>query len=410
MRELNDLIPAPQALAMVLEGAGPTASETVSLKSAAGRVLSADLKAGRTQPPFDASAMDGYAVQADDLNSLPCSLELIGESRAGAQFDGKVSAGCAVRIFTGAVVPVGADTIVIQEDTEPGGKTVLVREGGPKGKFIRKAGLDFAKGDVLLSKGDVLDPQRLALAASMNHAAVEVFRKPKVAVIATGDELVMPGDEIGPGKIIASNTFGISALIEKSGGEVIDLGIAPDTINGLQGALEQALEAGADVIVTTGGASVGDHDLVMPVAGGIGFEFEITKIAMRPGKPFLFAKHQTHEHTTRLVGLAGNPVSSMVAGDVFVRPLVSRMAGHPDRVSAPLPALLGGDLPANDEREEYMRASLTLDGDGKRIATPYPKQDSSMLATLVKAECLIIRPANAAAAKSGEPCRVIVLR
>ena len=410
MNQLSDLIPAPQALETVLNGAGPISSETVSLKYASGRVLSSDLKALRTQPPFDASAMDGYAVRAEDLVTLPCTLDVIGESRAGVQFEGTVISGDAVRIFTGAVVPAGADTIVIQEDTEVDGTAVTIQDGGPKGKFVRRAGLDFKTGDVLLVSGDVLDPQKLALAASMNHAEVEVFRKPKVAVIATGDELVMPGGKVGPGKIIASNTFGISALVENSGGEVIDLGIAPDTPDGLQRTLEQAIEAESDLIVTTGGASVGDHDLVLPVATGIGFEFEIAKIAMRPGKPFLFAKLTKNGFTTRLIGLAGNPVSSMVAGDVFVRPLVCRLAGFADSLSTPLPATLGDSLPANDEREEYMRASLSFDKDGARIATPFPKQDSSMLATLVKADCLIIRPASAAAAKPGEPCRVILLR
>ncbi len=410
MRKLDTLIPAPKALEIVLADAGPSGSEKVKLEDASGRVLVSDLPAKRTQPPFDASAMDGYAVRSEDLTPLPCSLKIIGESRAGAAFDGNLSKGQAVRIFTGAVVPKGADTIVIQENTESDGHIVQVCEGGPKGKFIRKAGLDFSEGDVLLSKGDVLDPQRLALAASMNHANVEVFRKPKVAVIATGDELVMPGSDAGPGKIIASNTFGICALIRISGGDVIDLGIAPDTSDGLQNALEQALKAKVDLVVTTGGASVGDHDLVQPVAESIGFEFEIAKIAMRPGKPFLFAKRGKGDQITRLMGLAGNPVSSLVAGDVFVRPLVNRLAGYPDSSSAPLPAVLGGELPPNDERQEYIRASLTLGDDGKSIATPFPKQDSSMLALMVKSDCLIIRPANAAASQIGDPCRIVILR
>lgn len=406
---LGELIPADEALEIVLRSVEPVGSERIPIGKASGRVLCGDVVSLRTQPPFDASAMDGYAVRQNDIANVPVTLKLVGESRAGVPFDGDVGPGEAVRIFTGAVVPDGADSIVIQENTRSGSTEVEILKGVEKGRFVRPAGLDFTTGEKLLSKGDRLTSSRIALAASMNHAELPVFGRPKVALISTGDELVMPGQEAGPGKIIASNRFGLASGIHNCGASLIDLGIVEDTKQALADSFKKAIENGTDLIVTTGGASVGDHDLVLPVATEFGFEFEIAKIAMRPGKPFLFGKIERGGKCIRLTGLAGNPVSSLVAFNVFVKPLIFALGGVTGENIKYRPAQLGCDLPENDERAEYMRAVLSYGRDGELIATPFTKQDSSMLANLVRADCLVYRPVRARAAKAGEPCRIVML-
>jgi len=407
---IDRLIPAGEALEIVLSDVSPTQVEMVPLKSASNRRLAEPLSALRTQPPFDASAMDGYAVRQGDLTSLPVSLDVIGESRAGVPFEGAINEGQAVRIFTGAVVPTGADSIVIQENTEPhDGGNVTIHHGVAEGKFIRKAGLDFSKGETLLNAGQILTPSRLALAASMNHAEVPVYKKPKVALLSTGDELVLPGKPLQDGQIIASNTFGLIASVDNCGGVVFDCGIVADTEIALRRTFQEALDAGCNLIVTTGGASVGDHDLVMPVARKLGFEFAISKIAMRPGKPFLFATKEYRGQTVYLTGLAGNPVSSLVAFNVFVRPLIQRLGSGTVDASHMQQAVLGCDLPENDERAEYMRASLEIGPNGEWIATPFKSQDSSMLANLVRAQCLVYRAVKAPSANKGDAVEIIVI-
>jgi len=406
---LNALIPADEALEIVLSDVTPIGHESLTLRQAANKTLATDLVSLRTHPPFDASAMDGYAVLQSDVTTLPATLNVIGESKAGTPFDMLVKQGEAVRIFTGAVVPQGADTIIIQENTNMSDGSVEVLTGCPKGKFIRNAGLDFSNGDTLLKAGEQLTPYRLALAASMNHARVSVYKEAKVALISTGDELVMPGEATQPGQIIASNTFGIAASIENCGAEVFDLGIAGDTRDALRAKIIEAITVGSDVIVTTGGASVGDHDLVLPVAQEIGFEFEITKIAMRPGKPFLFGRFKHKGKTIYLTGLAGNPVSSLVAFNVFVKPLLQKLSGQNASALHRVPAILGCDLAANDERAEYMRATLSISKDGQRVASPFNKQDSSMLANLVRADCLVYRAVKAPVANKGDACEVVLI-
>ena len=406
----DELVPAPRALQMVLENAAPEASEMVGLHEAHGRVLAANLEALRTQPPFDASAMDGYGVRQEDITTLPALLAIIGQSAAGHPYSGKVSRGQAVRIFTGAPVPKGVDTIVIQENTTARDGHVKVLKEAKRGRYIRNAGLDFKQGQTLLQRGRVLDAQCVALAASMNHAHVEVWRKPLVAILATGDELVAPGNTLEKGQIIASNSFGLFAMAQKSGAQAIDLGIAQDTLEGLTTRVETAIAKGADMIVTMGGASVGDHDLVYGAMEKIGFNFAFTKIAMRPGKPFLFATKTHNGKTIRMLGLAGNPVSSIVAGQVFVRPLINALAGLPPQSANPVKAILGSALPANDQRQEYMRATCQTNAQGRLVATPFDSQDSSMLANLTRADCLLIRPINAPAAMAGDGCEVVMLR
>ncbi len=406
---LKSLIPAGEALDIVLSDVEPCGIEEVGLHEAANRRLARDIPSLRTQPPFDASAMDGFAVRQADVIELPADLTIIGESRAGVPYERSLGEGQAVRIFTGAVVPEGADTIIIQENTEFSGSSVRVLTGTPEGKFIRKAGLDFKEGEVILGSEDVLSPNRLALVASMNYAKVPVRKNATVATISTGDELVLPGEATGPGQIIASNTYGITASAKNCGANVIDMGLVADTKDALREAFQSAISKGADVLITTGGASVGDHDLVMPVAMEMGFEFEIAKIAMRPGKPFLFARYKHDGRTVYLTGLAGNPVSSLVAFNVFVKPLINLLSGEPAEKLKPLPAVLGKDLEENDERAEYMRGTLEISADGQRIATAFTKQDSSMLANLVRADCLIFRAVKAPAAKAGDPCEIVMI-
>ena len=405
----DELVPAVEAKRLILEGIEPVGVERINLSAARNRILAEPLSAKRTQPPFDASAMDGYGVQQRDLDTLPVSLNVIGESAAGRPYKGSVGAGQAVRIFTGGVVPEGADTIIIQENTVRQGNRVEVLAGNAPGKFIRPAGMDFRTGEQLLEPGMVLDAARLSLAASMNHARVPVYAKPAVAIMATGDELVLPGEKLEEGQIIASNSFGLGALVEASGGRVHDLGIAGDTKQSLHGLIEQALDLDVDLIVTMGGASVGDHDLVKPAMEDFGFVFAFHKIAMRPGKPLLFALKERDHKTVRMIGLAGNPVSSLIAGTVFVRPLLQSLAGCDPEVLTPLNAVLGVDLPENDEREEYMRAVGRRLADGSLQVSPFAKQDSSMLANLVRANYLVIREKHAPAAKAGDPCLALPL-
>ncbi len=406
---IEGLVPAQDALKMVLQGATHLGTETVKLSESCGRVLAQDLTALRTQPPFDASAMDGYAVRQIDVANLPAKLKVIGQSAAGHPFDQEVGVGEAVRIFTGAPIPAGADTIIIQEDSDIGESVVQIFASNPAGKFVRKAGLDFSEGEILLTQHHVLNPQTVSLAASMNHATLKVWAKPVVAIIATGDELVRPGNKLKPGQIITSNSYALCALAEQAGARVLDLGIARDQLDDLKNLAQSAIDQGADVIITMGGASVGDHDLVRPVMGELGFDFQFVKVAMRPGKPFLFARKTVAGKTIFLLGLAGNPVSSMVAGQVFVRPLINALAGLPPNNAGAIPARLGRDVPANDQRQEYMRARLSKNSHGTLIVDPFESQDSSMLANLTRSDCLLIRPINAPAAKAGEDCEIVML-
>lgn len=398
------LIPVDEALERLLKDVCPLGHEDVPLAAANGRILAKDLASRRTQPPFAASAMDGYAVRHADVSVVPAPLTIVGEAPAGHGFAGTVSAGEAVRIFTGAPVPNGADTVVIQENTRRDGDRVTIQEAPRPGANIRAAGLDFSEGDVLLSAGTRLDYRSLSLAASMNHAALPVQRKPLVAVLATGDELVAPGGNPGPDQIIASNHAGIAAMVEDCGGSVLDLGISPDDAEIMAQHVRRAIKAKADILVTLGGASVGDHDLVQGVLGSEGMELAFWKIAMRPGKPLMAG----HLGDTKVLGLPGNPVSSIVCALLFLKPLLARMLNQPVSGGKPAEAVLDADLKENDHRQDYVRAVLTGEEDGRLRVTPFPTQDSSMLSLLARSNALIVRPPNAPAAKAGG--RVPVLR
>jgi molybdopterin molybdotransferase len=401
------LTPVKVALKALLDSVpGPTPAESVPLAQAAGRVLAAPLAALRTQPPFANSAMDGYAARATDL-APGHELAVIGESAAGRAFDGCVGSGEAVRIFTGAPLPQGADTILIQEHADGvGSPRITVREGAAKGRHVRPAGLDFAEGDELLPAGRRLDSAALGLAAAAGHPALPVRRKPLVAILATGDELVLPGEPTGPDQIVASNSFSLAAIVEQAGGQALDLGIARDNHPDLAAKIEQARASGADVLITLGGASVGAHDLVQAGLAAQGMELGFWKIAMRPGKPMMMGRLGP----MIALGLPGNPVASIVCGHLFVLPLVEALLGlpDPDRDRSE-PATLAIDMPANDEREDYARSELLGSVDGWR-AKPFTVQDSSMLGLLARAEALTIRPPSAPAAKAGDACRILRLR
>lgn len=399
------LLSVEDALSRIVDGVQPKPAEHVALDDALDRVLAEDIAAKRTQPPWDTSAMDGYAVRAEDVATVPASLKVIGAAPAGHAFSGHVGPGEAVRIFTGAPLPDGADAIVMQEDTELTGETVLVREVSGIGRFVRRRGLDFAEGDVLLSAGRRADPRAIALAAAMNHADLPVHGRPKIAILATGDELALPGGDPGPDKIIASNSFGLAGIVRHAGGIPVDLGIAPDNREALAGAVAKARDANADVLVTLGGASVGDHDIVQDVLVSEGLSLDFWKIAMRPGKPLMFGRFGN----ARFLGLPGNPVSAMVTARLFLVPLIHALTGLHESTSGGTTARLGADLGENDQRQDYLRATTEKDADGTLVATPFGKQDSSMLATLAKADALIIRPPFAPPAKAGETCRVLLM-
>jgi molybdopterin molybdotransferase len=398
------LMPVADALNAILEGIRPLPEETVALDDALHRTLARDVAARRTQPPAPMSAMDGYAVRTQDALA-GARLKVIGESAAGRPFDRSIGKGEAVRIFTGGVVPDGADTIAIQEDVQREADVITLAEAVPAPRHIRGTGIDFREGDVLLTRGTRLTDRDLSLAASMNHPALPVCRKPKVAILATGDELVMPGSQPGPGQIIYSNTYAIRALVRSSGAEPIDLGIARDTMEETRAAIRRAEVLGADILLTTGGASVGEHDLVKPSfeAEGIGIKF--WKIALRPGKPMMHGR----KGAMSVIGLPGNPSSSYVCSFLFVVPLIRAFLGSAHVAHCIEPAILGHGLPANDHRQEYMRARLAINDDGIAVATAVSHQDSSLLNNLSVADVLLIRPPMAPAAAAGARCNIIRL-
>lgn len=389
------LLSVDEALQRILAKACPVGAETVGLGELAGRVLAADVTARLTQPPFNASAMDGYAVRAVDVATLPAALELIGESAAGHAFGGSVGVGQAVRIFTGAPVPEGADAIVIQENVEADGRSVRVVDGTPDPAHIRKRGGDFSQGEAVLKVGQRMSSRDVLLAAAMGHAEVSCARRPKVAILATGDELVLPGETPRPDQIISSNPYGLAAMLSAFGAQPQLLGIARDRLDSLGEKLAAADDA--DVIITIGGASVGDHDLVIPALKAAGMTLDFWKIAMRPGKPMIFG----HRDRQIILGVPGNPVSSMICTRVFAVPLIARMLGRPDQSAHPVPATLADPLGANGPRAHYMRAHRVADPQGRPCVRSIASQDSSLIAPLAAADCLIVRAPNAPALPAG---------
>jgi molybdopterin molybdotransferase len=395
------MIPVAEAVARIVSAFAPTPVEIVAIGDAAGRVLAQDAVARSSQPPFPVSSMDGYALRTGDAAQPGATLRIIGASPAGHPFAGRVGAGEAVRIFTGGVVPEGADAIVIQEDTEAAGDTVTLKLAAEAGRHIRVAGLDFKEGEALAVKGQRLSARDLSLIAAGDVAHVSVRRKPRVVFAATGDELSLPGAPRKPGGIVASSGYALAAMIERWGGEAVDLGILPDTSEAVAGIADRA--QGADLVVTLGGASVGDHDLVQKALGPRGFALDFWKIAMRPGKPLIFGKLGK----TPLLGLPGNPVSTLVCAMLFLGPAIAAMLGRADDTAA-VTATLAGDLKANDGREDYLRARVETRG-GERFVSAFAVQDSSMLSVLARADALIVRKPHAAAARAGETVTVVLL-
>jgi len=399
------LMPVADALAAILEGAEPSPEEMVALEAAHHRVLARDVAARRTQPPQAMSAMDGYAVRAADAAKVQAKLRVIGEVAAGRPFDRAIGPGEAARIFTGGVIPDGADAVVIQEDTIADGNSITITEAATPGRNVRPAGVDFSEGEVLLKAGTRLSDRDLSLAASMNYPELSVRKRPKLALLATGDELVMPGQTPGPGQIVYSNGYALRALARAEGADTVDLGVAADTIEATTAGIRRAREAGADILVTTGGASVGDHDLVKTSLEAERVKMAFWKIAMRPGKPMMHGRLGA----MRVVGVPGNPVSSYVCTMLFVVPLIRALSGRKVIHHVRETALLGRDIGANDQREDYLRAHLEEREDGTLIATPVTKQDSSLLANLAAAQALLIRAPFASAARAGTPCEILRL-
>jgi molybdopterin molybdotransferase len=399
------LMPVADALAAVLAGAEPLPEEMVALDAAHRRVLARDLAALRTQPPDAMSAMDGYAVRAADARQIGARLKVIGEVAAGRPFERRVGAGEAVRIFTGGVIPDGADAVIIQEDTAASGEHITITDTARAGRHIRPAGADFRKGDVLLAKGSRLTDRDLSLAAGMNYPELAVISRPRVAVLATGDELVMPGSTLGPGQIVYSNGYAVRALARAEGAETIDLGIAADTVEATTDGIRRARDSGADILITMGGASVGDHDLVKRSLEAEGVAMAFWRIAMRPGKPMMHGRLGG----MRVIGLPGNPVSSYVCAFLFLVPLIRALSGRTTIHHARETALLGRDLAANDQREDYLRARLETRDDGALIAIPVNHQDSSLLGNLAAARALLIRAPFAPPAASGSACDILRL-
>ncbi len=388
------MISVDEARERILAGLAPTASEIIPLAAAWGRVSAASVTARLTQPPQDVSAMDGYALKASD-GPRGAVLDVVGNAPAGHPWHGSLATGQALRLFTGSFVPTGADSILLQEDATRTGARVTVNETAVPGRHIRRAGQDFAYGDVLVPAGKRLTARDIGLIAAGNHPWVSVHRAPRVAILATGDEIALPGEPIPPGGIVSSNSHALAALVRAGGGEAVVLPIAADDRAAIAAAADGAKTC--DILVTTGGASVGEHDLIQEALGARGLVVDFWKIAMRPGKPLIHGRLGE----IPLLGLPGNPVSSLITAILFLVPALAVLSGLP---AAPPPvsqAKLGADLAANDHRADHLRARLTLGADGTPVVTAFGKQDSAMLRMLAESDALILRPPHAPAAAMG---------
>jgi molybdopterin molybdotransferase len=395
------MISVEEARARLLAPLQPLPPEQISLAEGVGRVLAEDLAARRTQPPFAVSAMDGYAVRAEDVAQVPVTLRIIAEIPAGAGYDGTLGKGEAARIFTGAPLPQGADAIVIQEDTARRDDKVEVREGASKGRYVRRAGLDFAEGEVLLNAGTRLSPRHIGLAAAMNRPWLFVHRRPRVGILSTGDEIVMPGDPIGQHQIVSSNALALAAFMTACGAVPVLVGNAPDDPDALRHIAAAA--QGTDLFVTTGGVSVGEHDLVRDVLSEEGLSIDFWQIAMRPGKPLMVGRYRG----VPMVGLPGNPVSTLVCSLLFLKPALDRLSGLPDDNEPQQTARLGIALKQNDRRQDYLRARLVRAADGVIEAVPFEVQDSSMMRPLAASDCLVMRPPHAPALPAGAEVPIV---
>ncbi|MGO9941160.1 MAG: gephyrin-like molybdotransferase Glp [Rhodoblastus sp.] len=403
MTENKKPLSVDEALEAILAAVkSPVAIEDAPLAKCFGRTLAQDLFARRTQPPKPLSAMDGYALRANDAGAR----KVIGESSAGRGFDGLCGPGEAVRIFTGAPIPDGADTVLVQEEAQRDGDFVTATAPIQHGRNVRLAGIDFREGEKILERGRRLSPADIALAASADHATLPLARAPRIAVLATGDELVAPGAPRGPDQIVASNSYSVLGLIAAAGGEVIDLGICSDRIDEIEAAIGRARAEQVEVLLTIGGASVGDHDLTRGALAREGMALNFWRVNMKPGKPLIHG----HIGPMTVLGLPGNPVSAVVCGELFLKPLIRALCGDPlagaDRSQ---PAFAGAALPKGGLRQEFVRAALALDEQGRMIATAHADQDSSLNRVLSQSQVLIIRPAGAPACAAGASVRILRL-
>jgi molybdopterin molybdotransferase len=400
------MISVDEALDRILAPLSRMPSETISFEDAAGRVLAAPVRATRAQPPCDVSAMDGYALRAEDAAQVPCEFDVIGTSQAGQSFVGDVGNGQAVRIYTGAAVPASVDTIVLQEDTEDAGeRRIRLLEAASSDAHIRRKGVDFDDGEIVIEAGKRLTPRDVALLASANATQIEVARRPTVAILPTGDELVEPGDEPRPEGIVSSTPYALAAYIKAWGGKAQILPIVRDNPADLTDAARKT--ESADFVVTLGGASVGDRDLVRSVLGDEGLEIEFWKVAIRPGKPLINGTLNGRP----FLGLPGNPVSALVCAILFLRPALGVMCGQPRESLEPrlLAAEITVPLRANGKRQDYMRGTFAAGADGKLTATPFELQDSSVQSLLAAANCLIVRPPGQSALEAGDTVQIIPL-
>lgn len=397
------MISVEEARERIVSALAPVGPEIVSLASAWGRVLASPVAARMDKPGSDVSAMDGYALRAADCAAPPVRLSVIGAAPAGHPFRGRIGPGEAVRVFTGSVIPDGADAVVIQEDTDEGEETVEIRLSPKPRAHVRPRAGDFAAGEVLLSPPRRLTARDVGIAASAGHAWLTVRRRPRVAILSTGDEIALPGDPVPPGGLVSSNSFVLDAIVRAAGGEPMTLPIAPDDPAAI-GAAVSAL-GGADLVVTSGGASIGAHDLVRPALRPLGLALDFWKIAMRPGKPFMFGRLGG----AALIGLPGNPVSATVCAILFLVPAIERLLGLAGAAPQTLRARAGAALPANDHRADHLRARLARDADGTLVATPAALQDSSQMAILAGADALILRAPHAGEVSAGEWVDVIPL-
>jgi molybdopterin molybdotransferase len=396
------MISVDEARGRILDAVRPTPAEVVALADAWNRVTAIGVTARLTQPPADVSAMDGYALRATD-GVLEASLRVIGAAPAGHPFDGAVGAGETVRLFTGSVVPDGANAILLQEDATRDGDRVRVNEAVTAGRHIRRKGQDFAAGDVVIPAGRRLTARDVGLAAAANYPWLSVHRRPRVAILATGDEIAMPGEPIPPGGIVSSNSHALAALVRAAGGEPVILPVAGDERSAIEAVADSV--GGMDILVTTGGASVGDHDLVMAGLQARGMTLDFWQIAMRPGKPLLFGQLGA----VPVLGLPGNPVSAIVCAILFLLPALARLSGLP---AAPPPVsvgILGAAVKLNDRRADHLRATVRLDSAGRVVVTPFPVQDSAMLRRLALADALILRGPHAPALPEGAEVGIIRL-
>ena len=396
------MISVNKAINLIADNVTLTNAEDVPIKHCLGRVLAEDVASKLSYPPVAVSSMDGYALNASDTANPPVSLKLIGVSQAGGSFESFVGSGETVRSFTGAPLPCGADAVQMQENAEIQGNHIKIIQSVPTNNFVRAAGMDFAAGDILIKAGTVLSARHIGLAAAMNRPTLSVRRKPRVAILATGNEVALPGTDLRPSQIITSNSFALNAYVIAMGGDPIDLGIAGDTLEELSSSIEGAFNS--DVLVTIGGVSVGDFDLVGQALREKGLRQVFHKIAMRPGKPLLFGNIDN----LRVLCMPGNPVSTGVCSILFLKKALSTMLGIKTNTEPALTAILGQDMAENDQRQDYVRAKLETNDIGERIAQPFSIQDSAMQACFTEADCLIVRLPHAPSIKAGELVSILL--